>query len=61
MFIQSVQDTSIEDSVDSDQYDFTASDTEIGDWNLADNTVTTTSTSAGLFGADLTVFLADCA
>ena len=61
MFIQSVQDAPIDDSVDSYQYDFTAAVTEIGGWNVADNTVTTITTSAGLFGADLTAFLADCA
>ena len=41
--------------------DFTATADEIKAWNHATGGVTTTTTSVGLFGADLTEFLADCA
>ena len=40
---------------------YTATSAEITAWNSGTGGVTTTKTSVGLFGADLTDFLADCA
>ena len=40
---------------------YTATTAEITAWNSGTGGVTTTKTSVGLFGADLTTFLADCA
>ena len=41
--------------------DYTATATEIAAWKTATGGVTTTTTSVGLFGADLSGFLTDCA
>ena len=41
--------------------DYTATATEIAAWKTATGGVTTTTISVGLFGADLSGFLTDCA